>query len=79
MGARSRLGPIPAVNLNLPKIDGLEVLKRLRAQPPKILAPIVVLTGSNEESDRLRSYTDGADAYVRKTVEGESPCPREFS
>lgn len=64
--------PLPAVvllDLNLPRITGLDVLKRLRAQTRTSLLPIVVLTGSNEEIDRLRSYDNGANAYVRKPVE----------
>ena len=64
--------PLPAVvllDLNLPKIPGLEVLKRLRERPRTSLLPVVVLTSSDEESDRLRSYLHGANAYVRKPVE----------
>jgi two-component system, response regulator len=63
--------PLPAVvvlDLQLPRITGLEVLKRLREQSRTKLLPIVVLTSSNEESDRLRSYGEGANAYVRKPV-----------
>lgn len=63
---------LPAVvllDLNLPRITGLEVLRRLRAQPRTRLLPVVVLTSSDEESDRLRSYDNGANAYVRKPVE----------
>lgn len=63
--------PLPAVvllDLNLPRINGLEVLTRLREQPRTRLLPIVVLTSSDEESDRLSSYVNGANAYVRKPV-----------
>ena len=62
---------LPAVvllDLNLPRIGGLDVLKRLRAQDRTRLLPVVILTSSNEESDRLRGYRDGANAYVRKPV-----------
>ncbi len=64
--------PLPTVvllDLNLPRIPGLEVLKRLREQTRTRLVPIVVLTSSNEESDRLRSDNNGANAYVRKPVD----------
>jgi two-component system, response regulator len=64
--------PLPSVvllDLNLPKIPGLEVLKRLREQARTRLLPVVVLTSSGEETDRLRSYLHGANAYVRKPVE----------
>jgi two-component system, response regulator len=67
---RSR--PLPALvllDLKLPKIMGLDVLKRLRAEERTKLVPIVVLTGSREESDRCRSYVEGVNAYVVKPVE----------
>jgi len=53
----------------LPKIDGLEVLRRIRAAPRTKLLPVVVLTSSKEDEDVLRSYALGANAYVRKPVE----------
>lgn len=64
--------PLPAVvllDLNLPKIPGLDVLERLRGQPRTRFVPVVILTGSNEEADRLRGYDGGANAYVTKPVE----------
>jgi two-component system response regulator len=64
--------PLPAVvllDLKLPKIDGLEVLRRLRADPRTQLLPVVLLTSSNEEEDRLRGYRLGANSYVRKPVD----------
>jgi CheY-like chemotaxis protein len=67
---RSR--PLPVLvllDLKLPKIMGLDVLKRLRAEERTKLVPIVVLTGSNEESDRYQSYVEGVNAYVVKPVE----------
>jgi len=67
---RSR--PLPMLvllDLKLPKIMGLEVLKRLRAEERTKLVPIVVLTGSNEETDRYQSYVEGVNAYVVKPVE----------
>jgi CheY-like chemotaxis protein len=57
------------LDLNLPKIDGLEVLRRVRADERTKLLPIVVLTASKEEEDILTSYSLGANAYVRKPVE----------
>ncbi len=67
---RSR--PLPALvllDLKLPRIMGLDVLKRLRAEERTKLVPIVVLTGSSEESDRYQSYVEGVNAYVVKPVE----------
>ena len=57
------------LDLKLPKIMGLDVLKRLRADERTKLVPIVVLTSSKEESDRYRSYVEGVNAYVVKPVE----------
>jgi two-component system response regulator len=56
------------LDLNLPKIDGLEVLRRIRADARTRLLPVVVLTASREEEDVLKSYSLGANAYVRKPV-----------
>lgn len=62
----------PAVvilDLKLPKVDGLEVLKRLRADERTALLPVVILTSSDEQKDQLESYRLGANSYVRKPVE----------
>jgi two-component system response regulator len=62
----------PAVvllDLKLPKVDGLEVLRRIRADDRTKLMPVVVLTASKQEEDVLKSYSLGANAYVRKPVE----------
>jgi two-component system response regulator len=62
---------LPAVvllDLKLPKIDGLEVLRRVRADPRARLTPIVVLTSSGEERDILAGYALGANSYIRKPV-----------
>ena len=59
------------LDLKLPKVDGLEVLRRIRAEPRTRLLPVVVLTTSKEEQDLLRSYDLGANSYVRKPVDFE--------
>ena len=62
----------PAVillDLKLPKIDGLEVLRRLRSDQRTRLTPVVILTSSKEEQDLIRSYSLGANSYVRKPVD----------
>jgi two-component system, response regulator len=67
---RSR--PLPVLvllDLKLPRIMGLDVLKRLRADARTKLVPIVVLTSSQQESDRYQSYVEGVNAYVVKPVE----------
>jgi CheY-like chemotaxis protein len=60
---------IVLLDLKLPKIDGLEVLRRVRADPRTRCLPVVVLTSSNEERDILQSYDLGANSYVRKPVD----------
>ena len=63
--------PVPALmilDLNLPKIPGLEVLRRVRADPRTQFMPAVVLTTSREEQDIINSYALGANAYTRKPV-----------
>jgi two-component system response regulator len=57
------------LDIKLPKIDGLEVLRRLRADPRTQHVPVVMLTSSKEEEDVQRGYSLGANAYVRKPVE----------
>lgn len=57
------------LDLKLPKLDGLEVLKVLREDERTKLLPIVVLTSSLEEQDLIRSYSLGANSYVRKPVD----------
>ena len=62
----------PAVmllDLKLPKVDGLEVLKEIRTDERLKLIPVVVLTSSQEEKDMMRSYTLGVNAYVVKPVD----------
>jgi two-component system, response regulator len=60
---------IVLLDLKLPKVDGLEVLKRLRAHPLTRLVPVVILTTSREERDRLAGYAHGTNSYVQKPVD----------
>jgi two-component system, response regulator len=60
---------VTLLDLKLPKIDGLEVLRRLRADERTRLLPIVILTSSNEERDLIEGYKNGANSYVRKPVD----------
>ncbi len=64
----SQAPEVVLLDLKLPKIDGLEVLKQLRANEQTRYLPVVVLTSSNEERDLVDSYRLGANSYVRKPV-----------
>lgn len=69
-GRDTRILPqVVLLDLKLPKVDGLEVLRQLRANHLTRLLPVVILTTSNEEQDKLKGYSLGANSYVRKPVD----------
>lgn len=63
------LPEIVLLDLNLPKLDGLEVLRRLRDNPRTEMLPVIILTSSKEEQDLVQGYRLGANSYVRKPVD----------
>lgn len=65
----SDLPQVILLDIKLPKMDGLEVLKRIRADQSTALLPVVILTSSKEERDLIQSYKLGANSYVRKPVD----------
>lgn len=65
----SDLPQVVLLDLNLPVIDGLEVLRRIRAEERFRRLPVVILTSSNEDSDKVTGYGLGANSYVRKPVD----------
>jgi two-component system, response regulator len=65
----SDLPAVVLIDLNLPKLDGLEVLRRMRADYRTKLVPVAIFTSSVEEQDLINGYSLGANSYVRKPVE----------
>jgi two-component system response regulator len=63
------LPQVMLLDLKLPKVDGMEVLRRVRADPRTRRLPVVILTSSREEEDLIRGYDLGANSYVRKPVD----------
>ena len=77
-GTGTHAGPEPSLlptlvllDLKLPRLDGFEVLKRIRADGRTRLLPVVILTSSREEQDLVEGYSNGANSYIRKPVDFE--------
>lgn len=69
IAAHGVLPTVVLLDLNLPKIDGIEVLKFIREDQRTQLIPVVIVTSSEEEGDLIKSYAVGANSYVKKPVD----------
>jgi len=67
--AGTELPAVVLLDIKLPRVNGLDVLKKLRADPRTRLLPVTILTSSDEERDRLQSYDNGANSFVRKPLD----------
>jgi two-component system, response regulator len=69
--ANRSLPKIILLDLKLPIVDGLEVLKKIKSEPETRMIPVVVMTSSNQEKDMLESYSLGVNSYIQKPVDFE--------
>jgi len=71
-GGMEKVGSLPEIvllDLNLPKVNGLEILHKIRQEQKTQLLPVIILTTSDEDRDRIESYKLGANSYIRKPVD----------